>query len=201
MKNIILILFITILISGCGNSTLKINKKDELLIQNNLNELIVSSKVTKTETLNYKNISVIQNRLQDEYGRVLFYEDVKTASNYKFNFEEQNSVVNIFASMKKHEKVYTKDNLSFIQLVLANDKRINIMLQKNSTQGISFVYGFSNYEFIKLAKKIKADSEGELKRLRYQGYTFTAQDRPLTKWSSDVINTTSLIQPLLGLGK
>ena len=201
MKKIILMILAIIFISGCATSSLKVNKKDELVIKYDVKELILNFKLTNSDTLHDKNIIIVQNRLQDEYGRVLFYEDVETDSSYEFNFNELYSLLYIFGEIKKYERVYTRNNLSFFQLLLPNDKRINVMVQASSSQRISFVYGFSNYEFIKLAKKIKGDSEGEFKRLKYQARTLTMQEKPLTKWSTELIYFTPLITPLRGLGK
>ena len=201
MKKIILMILTIIFISGCATSSLNVNKKDELVIKYEMNELILSSKVKKTGTLNYKDISIVQNRLQDEYGRVLFYEDVQTDLNYEFNFNELYSLLYIFGDIKEYERVYTRNNLSFFQLLLANDERMNVIVQASSSQRISFVYGFSNYEFIKLAKKIKADSKERLKRLRYQATTLTKEQKPLTKWSTKLIYFTPLITPFRELGK
>ena len=196
-----LIILTIIFFSGCQTSSLEVNKNRELVLKYNVGELKLSNKVTAIKSLNYKDLFVEQYTLKDEYNRVLFYEDAKTALEYEFNFNDLNTLLLIFGDINQYEIVYRRNNLTFVQLVLKDDTRLNVLLQASSSQIISYVYGFSNYEFIKMAKEINTDSKGEVKRVKLQAQTIIDEHYPLTKWNDKMVYFAPLITPIRSMGK
>ena len=106
----------------------------------------------------------------------------------------------IFNDVKEYEEVYRKNNLRLVQLNLKDGNHVNILIQASDTQIISYVYGFSNYEFIKLAKQLSVDSDVEIKQLKYQGLSLTLSQPPVTNWNDKLVYFTPLITPLRMMG-
>ena len=106
----------------------------------------------------------------------------------------------VFNDAREYEEVYRKNNLRLVQLKLKDRSYVNILIQASDTQVISYVYGFSNYEFIKLAKELSADSDIEIKRLKYQGLSLTLSQAPVTNWNDKLVYFTPLITPLRMMG-
>lgn len=203
MKKIILVICTVLFLSGCQTSSLGINKSEELVLKYNVDKLKLSSDAKIVKSLNFKDLFVDQYILKDEHGRVLFYEDARTDMNYEFNFKDLHTLLLIFGDINRYEMVYHRNNLTFVQLFLKNNTRVNVILQANSDQIISYVYGFSNHEFIKLAKEINVDSKEkvEVKRLKLQSQTLVESQEPLTQWNDKMVFFAPLITPVRGMGR
>ena len=200
MNKLILLILSVFLLSGCQTSSLSINKSQELVLEYDIDKLKLSNKVISSKSLNYKDLFVKQLVLADEKGRVLFYEDAMTELDFEFNYNELRTVLFIFGDLDEYEIVYRRNNLYFLQLLLTDKTRVNLILQASSDQAISYVYGFSNQEFIKLAKEIHIDSDADVKSLKAQGQTLEASQESLAKWNSKMVYFAPLITPLRGMG-
>lgn len=201
MKKIVWILFILLAFLGCSRSSLQLHKSEKLILDYNKKEFLLTNKIEKQKSLNYKDLFIEQYKLSDKSGRVLFYEDVRTALDYELNFGGLYTIMYVFDNSKKYTEVYRRNNLRLVQLELKNSKYVNILLQASDTQVISYVYGFSNYEFLELAKKLKADDKTEIKRLQYEGLSLSVSDAPLSNWNDKLVFFTPLITPFRSLGK
>ncbi len=199
MKNIVLLFLVALLFSGCITSSLKLNTSDDLVLKYNENELILTNKILDSKFLNFKDLFVTKYKLQDKDKRILFYEDARTEINFEFNYSDINTLLLIFGDINKYEVIYERRNLRFIQLQLKDKTNVNVMYQASDTQAITYVYGFSNHEFIKKAKEISGDDEVDIKKLKLQGQTFTPSSEPLTNWNDKMVFFAPLITPLRGM--
>ena len=138
--------------------------------------------------------------MENQEGRILFYEEARTELNYEFNFGGLYTVMYIFDDAQKYEEVYRKNNLRMVQIELKDKTRVNVLIQASDTQIISYVYGFSNHEFIKLARELAIDSDTEVKQLTYQGITLTKSQKPVTNWNDKIVYFAPLITPLRMMG-
>jgi len=200
MKQLLLFLFIGIFFVGCTTSSLKLNKKEELLFNYDKESFLLSNSIVESKLLNYKDLFVEQYKLKNESGRVLFYEDARTALNFEFNFGGLYTVMYVFNDAQEYEEVYRKNNLRLVQLKLKNSEYVNVLIQASDTQIISYVYGFSNHEFLKLARELAKDSDEEIKQLKYQGVSLSKSQAPLTNWNDKLVYFTPLITPLRVMG-
>ncbi len=198
MKNIILIIFIGFLFTGCSMSSLEITKNKNLVLDVDSKEFILSSEVKEHKLLNYKDLFIEQYRVQNEEGKVLFYENAYTSLNYEFNHGSLFTVMYIFNDSREYEKVYESNNLIFVQLLLENKKYINVLIKSSDTQVLSYVYGFSNEEFLALVNKLNTD---KTKKIELKYNAISSFSKPLTNWNANLVFFTPLITPLRMIGK
>lgn len=192
MRILLLSLLVLFTFSGCFTSSLSLNK-EELILKYDANELLLSNEVVSSEFLNFKELFVSIYKLRDKNGTTLFYEDAKTTMNYEFNFGGLYSLMYIFDNSQKYESVYEKNNLLLVQIKLKNASYLNVIIQTSSSQAYSFVYGFSNAEFLEIANSLK---EGlKIKELKYEGVTFTPSDAAISNWNDKIVFFTPLITP------
>ena len=194
MHKIVLFLISILLFSGCSSSSLKLNKK-ELLFQHNSNTILFSNSIVEHKLLNYKELFINQYKLEDQSGRVLFYEDARTTLEFEFNFSDLYTVMYIFNDAQEYEVIYSKNNLQLLQLKLKSNKYVNILIQASDTQIISYVYGFSNDEFLDLKRELLENSDEEITQLKYQGVELSKSQPPLTNWNDKMVYFTPLITP------
>ena len=143
---------------------------------------------------------VKQYKLKNEDGRVLFYEDARTELNFEFNFSGLYTVMYVFDDAQEYEEVYRKNNLRLVQLKLKDKKSVNVLIQASDTQEISYVYGFSNDEFLKLATKLAENPDKEVKLLEYEGITLNKSQEVITNWNDKLVFFTPLIRPMRMMG-
>jgi hypothetical protein len=200
MKKLILFILLGVIFVGCAKSSLELNKKSELLFEYNTQSFLFSNSITEHNFLNYKDLFVEQYKLENENGRVLFYEEATTELDFEFNFGGLYTVMYIFSDVQEYEELYRDNNLRLVQLKLKDKQYINILIQASDTQFISYVYGFSNAEFIKLAKQLSQESNREIKQLKHQGIILSKSQKPVTNWNAKMVFFTPLITPLRTMG-
>ena len=155
MKKIILILLVAVFFAGCSTSSLKFSKADELVLNYDANSCLLANSIVSQESLNFKDLYIERFKLKTKNGGVLFYENAQTALNFEFNFGGLYTVLYIFDDAQHYEMLCKRNNLKMLQIQLKDNRYINILLQASDTQIYSYVYGFSNDEFMKIFKSIK----------------------------------------------
>jgi len=200
MKNFIILLLLGTLFIGCTHSSLKLNKKEELTFNYNSSQFLLSNSIVEHTSLNYKDLFVEQYKLENQEGRVLFYEEARTELNYEFNFSGLYTVLYIFDNAQEYEEIYRRNNLRLLQIKLKDNSSVNVLLQASDTQIISYVYGFSNDEFLQLAAKLAENPDEEVKQAKYQGITLNKSQKPVTNWNDKLVYFAPLITPARFMG-
>ncbi|MEA3330366.1 MAG: hypothetical protein U9Q29_01580 [Campylobacterota bacterium] len=200
MRNIIFMVLSLLLLAGCSTTFLNLNKSGDLHLGFGNETYLLSDKIIEKNSLNFKDLFVNQYKLQDASGRVLFYEDARTALNFEFNVGGLYSVMSIFDDAKEYEEFYSKNNLRLVQIKLKNREYVNVLIQESDSQIYSFVYGFCNEEFSEIAQILKV-YDRELPKLKYEAVVFSSSSKPLTNWNDKMVYFTPLIVPLRSMGR
>lgn len=196
MKNLILIFLTLIILVGCSTSSLKLNKDKELVLKYNSSDLLLANKIIDSSFLNFKDLFVTIYKLEDENGRVLFYEDARTSLNFEFVERGLYSVMYIFNNIQRYDIVYERSNLKLVQFALKDKRYLNVMIQASDSQMYSYAYGFSNKEFMEIAKKIKTNDSDKIKELKHEGLVFNNTSEAISNWNDRLVFFTPLITPL-----
>ncbi|WP_415398265.1 hypothetical protein [Sulfurimonas sp. CS5] len=196
MKNLILIFLTLIILVGCSTSSLKLNKDKELVLKYNSSDLLLANKNIDSSFLNFKDLFVTIYKLEDENGRVLFYEDARTSLNFEFVERGLYTVMYIFNNVQRYDIVYERNNLKLVQFALKDKRYLNAMIQASDSQIYSYTYGFSNKEFMKIAKKIKVKDSDTIEELEHEGLVFKNSSKALSNWNDRLVFFTPLIAPL-----
>lgn len=201
MKFITMMIITLFLFVGCSTSSLVLHDDEKLVLGYDSNSVLLSNNIVESESLNYKDLFIYIYKLKDTNGRVLFYEDAKTELNFEFNFSELYTVMYIFGDAQEYEEVYKRNNLSFVQIKLKDNRYLNVIIQASDTQEYSFVYGFSNEEFLKLAKSVVLKDDKKDLVLKHDGLVFDSNAKPLSEWNDKLVYFTPLITPLRIMGR
>jgi len=199
MKSFVLSLFTIFIFSGCFTSSLNLNKEKELILKYDANELLLSNEVVSSELLNFKDLYVNRYKLQDQNGRIIFYEVAKTDMSFEFNLGGLYTVMYVLGDSQKYENVYGKNNLSFVQIKLKDALYLNVIIQASDSQLYTFTYGFSNTEFLQIANTLIKNDSSKIKELKYEAITFSSTDTATTEWSDEIVFFAPLITPYRAL--
>jgi|GEM_PF-2717135 len=201
MTKTLFFLLVGALFLGCTHSSLKLNnKKEELVFNYNSSQFLLSNKIIDSKLLNYKDLFIKQYTLKNQENRVLLYEEARTTLNFELNFSALYTVMYIFNNAREYEDVYKSNNLRLVQLKLKNETYVNVLIQGSDTQVLSYVYGFSNEEFLKLATTLAEKSKEEVKPLQNAGTIVSKSQDSLTNWNDKLVFFTPLITPLRIMG-
>jgi hypothetical protein len=200
MKNLILIFLSIFVLAGCSTSSLKLNKDKELVLKYSSSDLLLTNKVIDSSFLNFKDLFVTIYKLEDENGRVLFYEDARTELNFEFRHRGLYTVMYVFDDRKKYNVIYRRNNLKLVQFPLKDKTYLNVMIQASDSQIYSYAYGFSNKEFMEIANKIKVKESDELGELKHEGLVLESSSKALSNWNDKLVYFTPLISPLRSMG-
>jgi len=200
MKKIIFVLLSMLLLGGCTTSSLVLSKKDKLILNYDADSFVVTNKVISKESINFKDLLVMQHKLKAGDKGVLFYEDIRTSLNFEFNYGGLYTLLYVFNDAQKYEIFYKRNNLKMLQICYDGKNYVNVILQASDTQEYSYVYGFSNEEFIKIYNKIKTDNT-KAPTLKYQGITFENGSKNITNWNDHLVYFVPLITPLRVMGR
>ena len=199
MKTLALFL-VSLLFIGCTHSSLKLTKKEELVFSYNSSDFLLTNSIVDKNLLNYKDLFVEQYKLENQQGRVLFYEEARTELDFEFNFSGLYTVLYIFDNAQEYEEIYRRNNLRLLQIKLKDNSGVNVLLQASDTQIISYVYGFSNDEFLQLAAKLAENPDEEVKQAKFQGITLNKSQKPVTNWNDKLVYFAPLITPARFMG-
>lgn len=195
MKNIIIMILITLSFSACSNVSLNINVGGQFSLNHNNKNIIIGNNIEENEFLNFKDLYVRQYTFLSKDGNKLFAESVETDDLFEFNFSKLYTIMYIFSDSKKYEKIYTRRNIQLVQVKLNNNTYVNVLAQGNNTQNYLFVYGFSNEEFLAIADEIKLKGE-EISKPKFKAVVFNEESTSQTKWNDLLVFFTPLITPL-----
>jgi hypothetical protein len=189
MKKFLLSLFVLVVFAGCGGVKPIVDFRDK--------SGILSSKIVNSETLHFSYIDVNRYKLQDENNSILFYEKLIIDNDYNFKYNPLNSIIYIF-NAKKAIVIYDDTISLLVQLELDDGEFLNVFANSAGVNEFSYVYGFSNYEFKKIAKEITKDSNTRLPSLTRQGVGFNIKSMPLSRWNLTKLIVTPFVYNVKG---
>ena len=201
MKKIIIMVLLVFLFGGCSTSSLKLDKSGDLNLNYDSQSYLVGSKILEEASLNFKDLYINRYKLKNDDGRVLFYEYARTSLNFEFNFGGLYTVLYIFDNAQKYEQLCKRNNLRMVQIKLKDNNYVNVIIQASDTQEYSYVYGFSNKEFMKIYNTIKNEDSKKSISLKYKGVTFSKDSKSITNWNDHLVYFTPLITPLRVTGR
>jgi len=185
MKKSILLLIITLLLSSCAVSSLQIESTDELVLKQNSKDYDIGKSVD-SNLLRFVRLDITQNSIKANSSSTLFYEQIITDQAYQFSRGSVETLQIIF-DFSKSNIIYKSGNLLFVQFEVNDGKYLNLIAEISALQDMSYVYGYTNEEFIAMAKKMELDIDIADVRKSF------IPKQPITKWSQ----TRLIIEPIL----
>ena len=188
MKNTILMILITLTLSSCAVNSLAVTKNQELIFSQGQTSYTISNTLSDTKVLGFRNIEVEQKTAKNQQSGTLFYEKMIVDINYELKYGSAATLKIIF-DVSKSNTIYYSAKILFIQLELKNGKYINLVAETSGIQELSYIYGFSNKEFLQMIKTLAPDAKiAELRATQ-------KIDKVQTEWSQEKL----FIQPLIAL--
>ena len=148
------------LLAGCSHSTLQLNSENQLHISNDKTTIEVKADTLKHQRINMSTLYVDQDILSVDEENCIVFEDITTATGYKFNYSYKRSIDLIFnAYSVKAIKSY--GNLTLYKVTLRGEKKevINLLALSASKHSLKLLYGFSEEGLHILQEKLEENRD------------------------------------------
>lgn len=186
-----------LLLTACGPTSNLAYKNGQLSIQLSDQNLQLHGKMVKQNRENFSILFLTQSLLRLDDGSMVMYEDARTDLQYQFDPPTTTSITVIFDA-KSVIRVYANNFLYAYQIVLPNDRMLNLLVSQSYDQELQMVYGMSTRKLNSMLKKLDENAQPA----HYQNVIELSQEsNPLmSRWTTSKINFYPLVIPLRRFG-
>jgi len=146
---------------------------------------------------NFGNLYIFYRALKLDSGNIVVYENVRTDSNYEFNFTTIKTIQVLFDTVDIRE-IYFSNSFYILQLTLNDGRVLNTIVEQLEDQSINIAYGFSNSQLYDLLKELNAKPFNSM-------YSNTITIKSIKKsifsnWTTSKVHFVPLIVPIRLMG-
>jgi argonaute-like protein implicated in RNA metabolism and viral defense len=193
------LLFITLilLISGCGTSNISY-QNEQLSLQINKSHLQVHGTQVDQRKENFSTLFLTKNLLRLDDGSLIVYEDARTDMQYQFDPTATRSIDIIFDA-KRVVKVYYNALIYAFQVVLKDNRVLNVLATQSYDQELKMVYGMSTEKLNSMLKNLDPNA----KPVHYNNViNLSHEPTPfMSRWTTWKVHFVHLVVPLRRIGR
>lgn len=190
-------LVLILLISGCATSNISY-KNEQLSLQINDSHLQIHGIQLKQHRENFSTLFLTQNLLRLDDGSIVMYEEAQTDMQYQFDLPTTRSIGIIFDA-KRVVKVYYNALIYAFQVVLKDNRVLNVLATQGYDQKLQIVYGMSTDKLNNMLKNLDPDAlpvdYKNVINLRNEPTPFMSQ------WTTWKVHFVPLVVPLRRIGR
>ncbi len=192
MKNILLILIGLHIFSGCSTSGLTYtNEALNLTVDNT--QLQVHGTEVKSGSDNFSILFLDQKLIRLDDGALVMYEKAETDMQYEFANTTTTTIKVVFDA-QRIIKVYDNALVYAYQLILPDNRILNVLVNQSFDQELSMVYGMSTQKLDKMLNKLNPNTPPAYYK---NAITLNNEYNPLlSNWTTWKVNFVPLVQPL-----
>ena len=193
LVSIVLIL----LISACATSNISYTN-EQLSLQINDSFLQVHGTQLKQNRENFSTLFLTQNLLRLDDGSLVVYEDARTDMQYQFDPTATRSIGIIFDA-KRVVKVYYNALIYAFQVVLKDNRVLNVLATQSYDQELKMVYGMSTEKLNSILKNLDPNA----KPVHYNNViNLSHEPTPfMSQWTTWKVHFVPLVVPLRHMGR
>ncbi|PHS38378.1 MAG: hypothetical protein COB07_08810 [Sulfurovum sp.] len=186
-----------LLLTACGPTSNLNYSNGQLSIQLSDQNLQLQGKQLKQNRENFSILFLRQSLLRLNDGNIVMYEDARTDLQYQFDPTTTRLISAVFDA-KNMLRVYAKDFLYAYQIVLPDNRILNLIASQSYEQELQMVYGMSTKKLNSMLKKLDENAQPAY----YQNVIDLSQEpNPLmSRWTTKKINFYPLVIPLRRIG-
>ena len=190
--HILLMISTLLLFTGCTTSSLTYTKETLNLKVDNT-QLQVHGTQLKSRSDNFSILFLDQKLIRLDDGTLVMYEKAETDIQYEFANTTTRTIQVVFDA-KRLIKVYDHALVYAYQLVLADNRILNILISQSYDQELSMVYGMSTQKLDKMLHKLNPNTAPAYYK---NAITLNLDRNPLlSNWTTWKVNFVPLVQPL-----
>ena len=187
-----------LLLTACGPTSTLSYKNEQLNIQVANERLQLHGTQLKQNRENFSTLFLTQDLIRLDDGSIVMYENAQTDMQYQFDPTTTRSIGIIFDA-KSVNKVYENSLLFAYQVVLQDNRVLNMIVSQSYDQELKMVYGMSTSKLNSMLRKLDPDAS-----LAYykNSITLNNERNPLmSRWTTYKIHIVPLVIPLRRIGR
>jgi hypothetical protein len=189
----IALLFLT----ACGPTSNLNYHNGQLSIQLSDQNLQLQGTQVKLNRENFSILFLRQSLLRLEDGTMVMYEDAKTDLQYQFDPITTTSISVIFDA-KSMVRVYANNFLYAYQIILPDNRILNLIASQSYDQELQMVYGMSTKKLDSMLRKLDQNAQPAYYK---NVIDLSREANPLiSRWTTKKINFYPLVIPLRRFG-
>ena len=189
----IALLFLT----ACGPTSNLNYKNGQLSIQLSDQNLQLHGTQLKRNRENFSILFLTQSLLRLDDGSMVMYEDARTDLQYQFDPITTTSISVIFDA-KSMVRVYSNNFLYAYQIILPDNRILNLIASQSYDQELQMVYGMSTKKLDSMLKKLDQNAQPAYYK---NVIDLSRESNPLiSRWTTTKINFYPLVIPLRRFG-
>ena len=192
LKKGLFLLLTLLFIGACGRSDIGYTH-NSLSLGLEDNRVLLDASLLHQSRQNFKTVSIDKKVLRLKEGNIVVYEDANTDLSYEFA-RSTTSTIRVLFNAHSVSKVYARHNLYGFQLLLANNRVLNVIAQQSESQQLRFLYGLSTRQFNRILKTLDpAAPTAAVSNV----LTFTSAQQPLmARWTTMNVDFLPLVHPV-----
>lgn len=197
MSKVLYLTLITLLITGCATSNLSY-KNEQVNIRIDKTSLNMRGMPLEKKNENFSTLFLKQNLLRLDDGSLVVFEEADTDLQYRFEPTTPRSIKVIF-NAKRVIKVHYNTFIYAFQVVLKNNKVLNVLAAQGFDQELQMVYGMSTERLNDMLRKLGQDA----KPAYYKNVIDLRHERSpyLSQWDVQKVHIVPLVVPIGRLGR
>ena len=188
---------IIILSSGCATSNLSYNNENINLRINNAS-LQLPGVTLKEKNDNFSTLFLTQKLLRLDDGSLVVYEEANTDMQYRFDPTTPRSIDIIFDA-KQVIKIHYNTFIYAFQVVLKDNRVLNVLVAQGYDQELQMVYGMSTEKLNKMLKDLDQNTKPA-----YYKNVINLKNEPIpfiSRWSTRKVHLAPLVVPVRRIGR
>jgi len=198
MKKVIFLSFMLVFLTACSMHHIGYNGKNNFFVSlDNKTVIKRHGDVIYKNQINLLQLYVNQKVLQMKNGKILTYEEVQTAAQYKFSFGIKRIVGIIFPEYT-YDYLDQKGNIHFFILTNKITKqKVYMLLENINKKSLKLVYGFTEVIFNRL-KELLIDNKSivENDKVNNTDLKVNKSSYVLSSWNPNIIILDNIVSKM-----
>ena len=188
---LLITLFLIAFLTGCSTTDLSY-KNNKLVLQVNDKHLQVDSRYINNRMNNFGTLFIDQQLLQLSEGNMVVYEKARTDDMNEFYYPTIDTIKIVFDA-RYVRVVYFNSSFYIMQVILADGRPLNVIVEQLEDQSLNMVYGMTNKQINNLLSQLDTQERIPVNQqvitLRHQ------QSAILSRWTTYKVNIMQLVGP------
>ena len=188
---------ILLLLTACGSTSSLTYKNEQLSIQRSDQNLQLHGKQVKQNRENFSTLFLTQSLLRLDDGSMVMYEDARTDLQYQFD-PPTTRLISVVFDAKSVSRVYTNAFLYAYQLILQDNRVLNVLVSQGYDQEMQMVYGMSTKKLDSMLRKLDDNAQPAYYK---NAIDLSRESKPtFSNWTTRKVHLYPLVIPLRRLG-
>ena len=184
-------MFILAFLTGCSTTDLSY-KNNQLILRVDGKHLQMDSRFINHRMNNFGTLFIDQQLLKLNEGNIVVYEKARTDDMNEFYYPTIDTIKIVFDA-RYVRVVYFSSSFYIMQVILADGRALNVIVEQLEDQSLNMVYGMTNKQINNLLNQL--DAQERMPADQHVTTLHRQQSAILSRWTTYKVNIMQLVGP------